>query len=121
MKSSSSYCLGRRGFTLLELLIIIGILGILAAIIVPNASTFFGTGHLAAANDELQTIRTAAIGFKGDHNLDWPENSNLLDDYIDKQIKGFYVFNTSTGMINEASGWADLTFDLTDQKWEKAP
>jgi prepilin-type N-terminal cleavage/methylation domain-containing protein len=110
-----------KGFTLLELLIIMGILAILAAVLIPNVATFFGTGHLAAANDELRTIRTAAIGFRGDHNLDWPENSNLLDDYIDKQTKGFYVFNTSTGMISEASGWADLNFNITDQKWEKAP
>lgn len=110
-----------KGFTLLELLIIIGILGILAAVIIPNVSTFFSTGHLAAANEELQTIHTAAMGYRGEHNLEWPVNSNQLDQYISKKITGYYEFNTTTGMISDASGWADLTFNKGDQKWEKAP
>jgi type II secretory pathway pseudopilin PulG len=111
----------QKGFTLLELLIIVGMLWILAAVIIPNASTFFGSGHLAAANEELRTVRTVATGFRGDHNLDWPDNSNQLDQYISKAPTEFYVFNASTGMISDASGWSDLVFDVADQRWEKMP
>jgi prepilin-type N-terminal cleavage/methylation domain-containing protein len=110
-----------RGFTLLELLIIVGILGILAAVIIPNVATFFGSGHLAAANEELRTINTAAIGYRGEHNLEWPDNSNQLATYISKVPTGFYTFDAGTGLISDASGWAGLNFNKDDQKWEKAP
>jgi hypothetical protein len=76
---------------------------------------------LAVANEELQTIRTAALGYRGNHNLEWPDNSNQLATYIVKVPTGLYTFDTVTGMISDASGWADLTFDVDDQKWEKAP
>jgi len=48
-----------KGFTLLELLIIIAILGILAGTIIPNVTSFVGKGHVAAANSELAEIGTA--------------------------------------------------------------
>ena len=33
---------GRRGFTLIEVLVVIGILGAIAAIVVPNVGSFIG-------------------------------------------------------------------------------
>jgi prepilin-type N-terminal cleavage/methylation domain-containing protein len=120
--SFSCFSRNKRGFTLLEILIIVGILAILVAVIVPNVSTILGTGNLAAANDELRNIRTAATGYKADQaNLEWPDNSDQLDQYISKDPTGFYVFNTSTGLISNASGWGGLVFNPVDQRWEKAP
>ena len=49
-----------KGFTLLELLIVVAILGILGGLIVPNMASFIGTSHIAAANSELAQVGTAA-------------------------------------------------------------
>jgi hypothetical protein len=39
-------------------------MAILAAFIIPNVSTFLGSGKQAAANTEVQNVRTAATGFR---------------------------------------------------------
>jgi type IV pilus assembly protein PilA len=50
---------GEKGFTLVELVIVVAILGILAAVIIPNIGKFLGVGQKAAAQGELNTVQMA--------------------------------------------------------------
>ena len=47
------------GFTLVELLVVIGILAALAAVVIPNVSRFAGSGEAAANETEAVTVQAA--------------------------------------------------------------
>lgn len=58
----------RSGFTLLELMIVICIIGILAAILIPNFIRSKYRAHLASCQSNERTIVTAAEIYRNDHD-----------------------------------------------------
>jgi prepilin-type N-terminal cleavage/methylation domain-containing protein len=52
-----------RGFTLVELLIVISILGVLVAIVVPNVGGLLGAGKQASYSADQATIQTAVDAY----------------------------------------------------------
>src|SRR4030042_1174519 len=48
-----------KGFTLVELLIVFTLLGVLAAIMIPNVAGLIGYGHTQAGEAELSVVQTA--------------------------------------------------------------
>ncbi len=116
----------QAGFTFLELLVIVVILAVLAAVIIPNVSSFRTSGDLAAANKELAAVRTAADAYRSnqpDPDNGWPYDSNELHSagYLSGLPRGHYVFNRTPKIVEDPGGWPGLVFNLTGQKWERAP
>jgi len=125
---------GDKGFTLIELLIVVAILGILAAVIIPNVGGVFGGATLNAANTEVASVKTAAVGYMAENNGNWPTNSTLLGDYLSGTLKALYTFDTTDdgsgvgiGLIETAvptdygiGAWTGITWSNTKQLWEKS-
>ena len=52
---------GQKGFTLMELLIVVAILGVLAAVVIPRFTSLIGRGETEAASTELEVVQTAMV------------------------------------------------------------
>jgi len=61
-----------RAFTLIEVLIVVIILGILAAVVIPQFSDASSDAKLSALQTNLQTIRSQLQLYKMQHKDKWP-------------------------------------------------
>jgi type IV pilus assembly protein PilA len=59
----------QKGFTLIEVMTVIAIIGILAAIAVPNLINFLGTGKAEAMETERDSVQAAMIALMFDNGI----------------------------------------------------
>ena len=59
--------LGQKGFTLIEMIVVVGIIAVLAAVIVPNIGKFIGSGEAGAKSAEQESVETAMAAMMADH------------------------------------------------------
>jgi prepilin-type N-terminal cleavage/methylation domain-containing protein len=85
---------GEKGFTLIEMLVVIAILGTIAAIVVPNFGSLSGRGQAEVCQLEERMVTTVAIAYSFDTG-ECPTEIGQLDDYLDdpSAIQGSYTFS----------------------------
>jgi len=108
-----------KGFTLIDIIIVIAILGIIASVVVPNIVGFMDSGILNAARTEAENVKTAASAYLAEYE-EWPENSDDLGGFLDGTSKATYVFSGNSGIesVSEQE-WEGIYWDADSQTWAK--
>ena len=113
---------GNSGFTLVELLVVVGIIVALAAVIIPNVASFADRGETGAQAAEIDNVQAAMdtlladesiivvtandLGTTDNGNNAWaalPLNSSakFLDSYLRATSTTYWYCWDSTGLITE--------------------
>jgi len=113
----------KSGFTLVEILIVVVILGILAAVVIPQFTDASTDAKLSSLKSNLQTIRSQLQLYKINNNDTWPTvagfTAAMVPTYLQKipnnpfsggntvdadGTAGDWMFNATTGAFTAADG-----------------
>lgn len=83
MKSDSRRIAEERGFTLIEILIVMVILAILAGIVIISVGGVIARGQDTAYTSEGQNIQTAVLAYFASNNSTWPTIDGTAPNIID--------------------------------------
>ena len=95
-----------EGFTLIELMIVIAIIGILAAIAIPQFSAYRTRSFNAAANADLRNAATAQEAYYVDKNTYADDEDDLIAGY------GLFI-TTNVSLTVNAGSTTDTRYNMT--------
>jgi general secretion pathway protein G len=112
----------KKAFTLVEILIVVVILGILAAIVVPQFTNASSEAQVSNVESQLQTIRNQVELFRAQNNGSRPDLSAGWTPMISANYLRADPYNprtnsatvTITATTNEAAGIAEAAANVTD-------
>ena len=107
---------GDRGFTLVELLVVVVVLGILAGIVLFGVARFRSDATLAACKADVATVSVAADAYHTQTGS-YPANIGLLVSgrYLKGSPSGTYTFDTTGRAVVRAPACADGTGSSTHE------
>jgi prepilin-type N-terminal cleavage/methylation domain-containing protein len=90
--------MNRKGFTLVEIMIVVAIIALLAAIAIPNLLSARMTANTAAAKANVRSLSTAAETYSTANNGSYPASVANLTTYIG--AAGAYCADAAGGSTN---------------------
>ncbi len=113
----------RRGFTLVEIMIVVVIIGLLAAMAIPAFSKVRQQSRLKTVTNNLRIIGSSAQQFMGEKGVTQAGYTDLVgtgtDNYVrsvsmvvDEDYTSIVVAQTSTQISISSAGFGTVTFNL---------
>ncbi|MCZ6836431.1 MAG: prepilin-type N-terminal cleavage/methylation domain-containing protein [Planctomycetota bacterium] len=97
--------LARKGFTLIEILIVVVILGILAAIVIPQFTDASDQANVASMKSQLQTLRSQIELYRVQEPVPFATFDPATDGWVD-MINGDYLRDGPRNPITGSSAVA---------------
>lgn len=101
-----------KGFTLIELMIVIAIMGILAALVVTELITYRERAFVTSMQSDLQVLRTSEEAYHT-QNMVYTANVNDLNGF------GFIVFSTGNSAVITLNANGNYTVVMSSSKTSK--
>jgi prepilin-type N-terminal cleavage/methylation domain-containing protein len=93
-----------KGFTLIELMIVIAIIGILAAVAIPSYQNYTKRAKASEAKILLDAIRTNEETYKAEYNVYTTSNTLLGNPSVNKKFYTYAIVAATTTFTATASG-----------------
>src|SRR5580765_1320779 len=100
---------GNKGFTLIELMIVIAIIAIIAAIAIPGLLSSQRAANERSAATSLKTLSTAEADFRA-NDRDW----NHVNDFWTGNVAGLYTMTSSAVSGSAANSTTDPAIKLIE-------
>jgi type IV pilus assembly protein PilA len=105
----------KKGFTLVEIMIVVAIVALLAAIAIPNLLTAKRTANTAAAKANLRSLSTAAEIYATAHGGVYPADATEISPYV-AAAAGLCASSAEApvqGYVYDCSGLATTGYTIT--------
>ena len=69
----------QQGFTLIEIMVVVGIIGLLAAVLIPNVTSKMNDARIASARVQIKNVEEALVAYSMKHGGKYPDSLDVLD------------------------------------------
>ncbi len=98
------------GFSLIELLVVIGIIGLLAALLLPALQQARGAAHAVACRSNLRQLHFANATYSTDHGRFAPAASDIFGNNLNRwygaRVSTGVPFDSQSGPLSPYLGWS---------------